>query len=190
MITTDTNSAAAADMIRRFCAPHEIRVHSDLKNPKLLAWTHRKAMKSAFADFDYFLYIEDDILLTPAGINIWLERLPSLVKHDFLPGFLLRVEENRNGELVSSDFSHRTVVMRYYSSTISHTYTPNSLIRPCGFTTEKETMRRFISSDTFESGYPEDANKPLENAALGFTFEHVRETYRRSHGIYCRSQVQ
>ena len=55
---------------------------------------------------------------------------------------------------------------------------------------DKETMRRFISSDTFENGYPKDANKPLENAALGFTYEHVCGTYRSRHLLPLTSSMK
>ena len=39
-------------------------------------------------------------------------------------------------------------------------------------------MRTFLSSEAFVNGYPKDAHKPLENAALGFTFERTGEGYR------------
>ena len=45
-------------------------------------------MKSAFSNFDYFLYVEDDMLLTPSAVRIWHERLPSLTKYGYLPSFL------------------------------------------------------------------------------------------------------
>ena len=105
IIAIDTNSHDAPNVIREFCAIHEIKVHAHLESPLRLVWTHRRAMKAAFPYFDYFLYIEDDMLLTPAAVRIWHERLPSLAKQDFLPGFL-RVEQNRKGKLVASDFVH------------------------------------------------------------------------------------
>lgn len=88
VIAIDTNSPDALNIIRKLCAPHEIKVHDNLKQPRFLAWTHRKAMKSAFSNFDYFLYVEDDMLLTPSAVRIWHERLPSLTKYGYLPSFL------------------------------------------------------------------------------------------------------
>src|ERR1700733_5739110 len=55
-IGVDTNSAAAKNLIRKFCAVDEITVHSNLKTPLGLVWTNRAAMKSSFLAFDYFLY--------------------------------------------------------------------------------------------------------------------------------------
>ena len=52
VIAVDTNSSHACGIIRKFCVVHEIEAHTDLESPLRLAWTHRKAMKAAFADFD------------------------------------------------------------------------------------------------------------------------------------------
>jgi len=141
-----------------------------------LVWAHREAMRSAFSSFDYFLYIEDDILLTPAAVSLWHERLPSLTKRGFLPSFL-RVEENRKGGLVASDFTRpdtRENVLIVDGKPYLHTTFPYQAM----WLYDKETMRAFMSSDTFERGYPRDLHKILENAALGFTFERIGESYR------------
>ena len=111
-------------------------------------------MKAAFADFDYFLYIEDDILLPRAASRIWHERLPSLVKHGYLPGFL-RVEEGRKGELVASDFvqpaSHDAI--RFIDG---KPYLHPKFSYQAMWLYDKETMRLFLASDIFENGYPQN----------------------------------
>lgn len=176
VIGVDTNSADAPLIIRKFCAVDEIKVHSDLRTPLELVWTNRAAMKSSFSAFDYFLYIEDDMLLTPAAVDIWHERLPALNKRGFLPGFL-RVEQDRKGDLVSSDFMHpdtRDNVLFIDDKPYLHTKFPYQAL----WLYDKETMRAFISSGMFESGNPRDAHKLLENSALGFTFEPTSEGYR------------
>ena len=178
VIALDTNWPHAGDVIRKFCAVDEIEAHTDLESPLRLAWTHRKAMKAAFADFDYFLYIEDDMLLTPAAIRIWHERLPSLVKHGYLPGFL-QVEENRKGELVASDFAQPDAhdAVRFIDG---NPYLHSKFPYQAMWLYNKETMRVFLESDVFENGYPQDVQKPLENAALGYTFQQRDDGERSS----------
>jgi hypothetical protein len=188
VIGVDTNSAAAQNLIRNFCAVDEITVHSNLKTPLGLVWTNRAAMKSSFPAFDYFLYIEDDMLLTPAAVSIWHERLPVLTKRGFLPGFL-RVEHNRRGELVASDFQHpdtRDSVLIIDDKPYLHTKFPYQAL----WLYDKETMRAFMSSGTFENGNPRDAHKPLENSALGFTFEPTGQGYRSRYLLPLTSSIQ
>jgi hypothetical protein len=179
VIAVDTNSPDAVDFIQRFCSVDDIKVHTGLTDPRRLTWAHRDAMRAAFPHFDYFLYTEDDILLPPAAVAIWRERLPSLVKHGFLPGFL-RVEENRKGQLVASDFCHPDSpeqVVFIDDRPYLHTNFPYQAM----WLYDKETMRAFLASDIFTVGHVPSSHKPLESAALGFTFDYRDGEYRSRH---------
>jgi hypothetical protein len=188
VIAVDTNSADAVDFIQRFCPVDDVKVHAGLTDPRRLTWAHRDAMRTAFPHFDYFLYTEDDILLPPAAVAIWRERLPSLVKHGFLPGFL-RVEENRQGRLVASDFSHQDSpeqVVFIDERPYLHTTFPYQAM----WLYDKETMRAFLASDTFTAGHVPSSHKPLESAALGFTFDDRNGEYRSRHLLPLTSSMQ
>ena len=107
VIVVDTNSPQTAEYIRQAddATPDDVVVHN-LTHPFLLTWAHRAPMRSAVSEFDYFMYTEDDILITPTSVRLWHRNLPSLTKQGYLPGFL-KVELNRRGALVSTDFLRR-----------------------------------------------------------------------------------
>lgn len=191
VIAVDTNSRKTVKLIRQAnCdAVDVIAVHDNLSHPFLLTWVHRERMRKAVTEFDYFMYTEDDILVMPDSVRLWHERLPSLAKHDYLTGFL-RVEQNRSGELVSSDFC-RTVS----DSEIIHLDGRPYLLAPFPYQAfwlyDKMTMEAFIASETFENGHPPYAqNRVRESAAIGYAFQRIGDTYRSRHLLPLTASLQ
>ncbi len=56
---------------------------------------------------NYFMYLEDDILITKKNINYWLVARQKLQKYNLIPGFL-RVEHNTNNNvLIATDYAKK-----------------------------------------------------------------------------------
>jgi hypothetical protein len=182
VIVVDTNSPHTAEYIRRanHATPDDIVVAHNLAHPFLLTWAHRAPMRSAVTEFDYFMYTEDDILITPASIRLWHQNLPSLTKHGYLPGFL-RVELNRSGELVCTDFARkasRAEIIEFDGNRYLHASFPYQAF----WLYDRTTMEAFVASDTFENGHPPVTQHDVRaGAAFGYTFRQTGETYTSKH---------
>jgi hypothetical protein len=181
VIVVDTNSPQTAEYIRQAndATPDEVVVHN-LTHPFLLTWAHRVPMRSALSEFDYFMYAEDDILITPTSVRLWHRNLPSLTKQGYLPGFL-RVELNRRGALVSTDFLRKAS-----SAEIIDVDGRPYLVAPFPYQAfwlyDRTTMEAFVASDTFENGHPPLTLSDVRaSAAVGYTFRQTGETYTSKH---------
>ncbi|MFT3856693.1 MAG: hypothetical protein QM742_04065 [Aquabacterium sp.] len=79
----------------RFPAPRVLHV-SNLMHPFLLPWAHKQVMKEEYerdATLTHFVYLEDDMALTPANMEYWIESRELLAGTPFYPT-LVRVEWN------------------------------------------------------------------------------------------------
>ena len=77
----------------------ECVVHDDLKHPYYLTWQHREPMKRNAGDYDYFIYTEDDILVSWEAIIKWREDVLLLGASGYNRGFI-RAERDRRGRTV------------------------------------------------------------------------------------------
>jgi hypothetical protein len=80
----------------------EVQVHSDLKDPFLLTWKHRAAMLEKLADYDYFMYLEDDLQVPYSALQRWRSDMNTLEETPYIRGFL-RTEIDGTGNIVSTD---------------------------------------------------------------------------------------
>jgi len=67
------------------------------KNPWSLPFAHKKLFADRSAEYDLFIYSEDDILITERNLRAFLEVTP-LLREDEVAGFL-RIERGPNAEL-------------------------------------------------------------------------------------------
>jgi hypothetical protein len=155
----------------------EVVLYEKLADPFKLTWMHRGHLKAAINDFDYFMYAEDDLLITPASIRIWHERLAALKAHGYLPGFL-RVEENREGALVASDYM-RTASAKDIVTVDGQSYLHTPFPYQAFWIYDKATMRAFIDSEVYETGQPNFDTR--ECMASGFTYKKVAGEWRSRH---------
>lgn len=77
--------------------------HQNLEHPFLLTWQHRKNIISLKNEYDYFMYLEDDISVTYEALRKWREDSVLLYKYGKIRGFI-RCEENNDHEIVSTDY--------------------------------------------------------------------------------------
>jgi hypothetical protein len=190
VVAIDTNSPETRALLRAAnCDADIVSVHDNLSHPFLLTWAHREPMRRAVSEFDFFMYVEDDILVTPDAVRLWHERLPALSKDGYLPGFL-RVEQNRAGALVSSDFCRRA-----RDTEIVHVDGRTYLLAPFPYQAfwlyDKPTMEAFVASEAFDHGHPPYArNRVRESAAIGYAFERVGDSYRSRHLLPLTASLQ
>lgn len=178
-IAIDTNSpetrklleAAGIDFV------NEIAVHEDLDHPFKLTWRHRERLRAVVGQFDYFMYVEDDILVPPEAVRLWHERLPALKQAGFLPGFM-RVELNRAGALVSSDFQ-RPAARSLLRSIENKPYLASPYPYQAFWIYDKETMLAFMDSSIYATGQP--GLDLRECMAIGFTYEMTPNGPRSRH---------
>jgi hypothetical protein len=84
----------------------EYVVHKNLEDPFLLTWQHRGEMLSKIDDYDFFMYVEDDILVPWKVVSCWFEDTLNIYPEGHVRGFL-RVEKNTDGDLVATDIIER-----------------------------------------------------------------------------------
>lgn len=78
--------------------------HNSLAHPFHLAWMHRQHMKERIEDYDWFMYVEDDIYLPFENFLNYLRNF-ELLWPDYVPSFV-RVERF-NGEEYALDVTTR-----------------------------------------------------------------------------------
>jgi hypothetical protein len=92
----------------------EIHTPTYLGHPYLLTWCHFYIFRKLFYEGDtitHFMYLEDDIFITPLNISYWLKARDELKSKKFIPAFI-RYEQIKNSTvLYSTDSTHR---LRFY----------------------------------------------------------------------------
>ena len=168
-IFIDTNSERTAAYLpsEETQLIRDIYVHKNMTHPFELTWAHRAHMKQVIANYDFFMYVEDDILITPQAIYLWHDRLPKLRPMGYLPGFL-RVEKDRHGRLVSSDFVAPDLDPEIVIIEGDHYYQTKYPYQAF-WIYDKLTMLKFAVSPSYWSGPPGFDTR--ERAAYGFTFD-------------------
>jgi len=69
-----------------------INTHRDLPHPFSLTWMHRQTILNKIDDYDYFMYIEDDMILPFDNFIEYLNNFNTLYNLDSVPSFI-RLEE-------------------------------------------------------------------------------------------------
>lgn len=126
-------------------------VHHDLSNchPFFLTWTCRELMHSQKNYYDYFMYIEDDILIPFNVIKYWLRHHPKLEKLNYNLGFI-RIE------IDSEQIEYMTDIPIYnkFSKTIEidgQIFIENDINPYCAFWIyNKDTFHKFTNSPLYQ----------------------------------------
>ena len=153
-----------------------------LDHPFDLTWSHKRYIRpwlhTAEAN-DYFVYIEDDIVLTQANIDYFLTFLGPLSKHGLIPGFL-RYEDTPVGR-VSVDFRRPQLIGHSRSLKLQG----RTFINPnnpywAGFILNRDLALEYVASDSFDHAASTRKSEwdVRERAAMGLTWEHVPPGYR------------
>ena len=146
-------------------------VHEQLDHPFRLTWQHRVAMEKAIGDYDYFMYIEDDILVPFEALCRWREDSSKLDPLGYLRGFV-RYEKNEAGTLVVTDQTRPARLWNFVSvgrEVYYHPRNPYHGFWVCGL----GQMRRFMENLAWRDG--NHAGWAVrERAAAGMTWANPR----------------
>lgn len=99
-IIVDTNSTKTIKVIIKKFPTVQIVVHSALKHPFYLTWTHRRHIYNRIDKYDVFMYVEGDMKLPYENYQRYIENW-ELIWPNGVP-VLFRIETN-NGILYNSD---------------------------------------------------------------------------------------
>jgi len=108
-IVTNTSSPEELQHIRDVIETpkfiFDILIPIGLGHPFLLAWSHLPVFKKQFEDksFTHFLYLEDDIGISPENIKYWLEERTTLKPFGFYPSFFRRELNDTDNSWYSTD---------------------------------------------------------------------------------------
>jgi len=76
-----------------------LSVHNNLNHPWDLTWMHRKHIKEKINDYDYFIYVEDDMQIPYENFKNYIDDFSNLWSKGYIPSFV-RVEMFNNIEYV------------------------------------------------------------------------------------------
>jgi hypothetical protein len=174
-IVVDTNSERGAEHVARLPQVGAVEVWRNLEDPLKLTWVHRRSMAEKLGEHDLFLYVEDDILIPPAAMARWLDEAERLGPHGFVPG-LVRVEHDRRGGLVLSDFEHPLQAARIVTLE-GRQYLANPFpYQACWLCTAGE-MRTFVESPNYQAGVEGRGLAVRERMAVGAIYDAVPEGF-------------
>lgn len=80
--------------------PIYINVHNDLTHPYHLTWMHRLSIYKNLDNYDYFMYVEDDMLVPFENFVEYLINFEILFPRNCVPSFI-RIEENDSKQFVT-----------------------------------------------------------------------------------------
>jgi hypothetical protein len=175
-VVVDTNSPEAEELVRTLPAadrrPVRVEVHRDLAHPFDLTWAGRRHMASALEEFDYFVYVEDDILVPWEAFEAWSREEACLGRRNFVRGFL-RVERDAVGRTVSTDW------LSPLRAPLSMEMDGRRYVRPAAFyqacwAASRDRMRRFVASESWTRGFHRWSSVRRAHRSLG-TANYVRE---------------
>lgn len=110
-VLTNTGELDEIRLLQQTCGGHrlfdpQIARVNHIPHPFMLPWAHKAVLKEAYErdpSLTHFVYLEDDMALTPANMAYWVEARQLLAGTPFYPS-LLRVERHdQSGHWVSTD---------------------------------------------------------------------------------------
>jgi hypothetical protein len=154
-IVVDTNSEETAHILDELAIPEHcsvrMDVHSALRDPMRLTWAGREHIEAAYEQFDYAMYVEDDIAIPWATLEKWLSEQGKVGAEGYILGFL-RVEEGVGKGPVSSDWprpsSHNELIHIAGRSYIR----PERFYQAC-WVYSRADMRTFVQGPAWKNGF-------------------------------------
>lgn len=105
-VVIDTNGKANANKLTQLGDNFNFNLliygHENLAHPFELTWTHRRHVSEEINNYQYFMYLEDDIEVTLDALECWRTDSEILYINRFLRGFL-RTEVNSSNEPTCCD---------------------------------------------------------------------------------------
>jgi hypothetical protein len=159
----------------------EILAPKLLGHPYLLTWCHQQIFKDRIKEdttTSHFMYIEDDIVITPENIEYWLEGREILRSVGLIPSFLRYERSARNSEMFATDLTRKVNPLIAPKACLdSKEYAYMNLPQPYQgmYLLDRELMEEHLNSS---SSSPDFGPWPIrEKATQGITFLNVPRPY-------------
>ena len=182
VITSNTRQYETSGFLARYAELMTTRGHSlslnvadNLTNPRMLTWEHKNFLPAWIAEAspgeDFFLYIEDDIVLEDANLAYFMNHLRVLRQRNLIPGFLRF--EKKAGAQVLVDVTSPEYWERDRTVVIQNTaYHANKNPYWAGYILDRSLAEEYVRSRSFS---PADSTfapwNIQERSAMGLTFE-------------------
>lgn len=155
----------------------KLEVVDHLADPNMLTWEHKKYIpewaQSAEQGNDFFIYIEDDILITNKNFQYFLSSLELLKPSNLIPGFL-RYEYDNDQNVILVDQTTPEYWQRDRTRLIDGK-TWHGCVNPywAGFIFDRDLALEYVSSDSFDCNRSENVHQwsLKARAAMGLTYE-------------------
>ncbi len=165
-----------------------LEIATDIAHPFHLTWHHKKMIPDWLSEAketdDYFIYIEDDIVLTDQNIQYFLKFLEPLRESGLIPSFLRY--EFRDQEKYAVDMTEPQLVSIYPTVTVDEA----KFICPtnpywAGFILDKSLAQEHVLSDSSDLVRSEQQSPwdVRERAAMGLTWEAIPSRYKSRYAV-------
>lgn len=166
-----------------------VEVAFGLDHPFHLTWWHKRYipnwLNKAVPARDYFVYIEDDIVIDGDNISYFVDSLQRLAPHGLIPSFL-RYEIDVNGDRRSVDLVSRQALGECNSRSIEDRFyvVPQNPYW-AGFILDRALAHEYILSASFDIIQSEHISNwdVRARAAMGLTWEHIPSGLRSRYVI-------
>ena len=148
-----------------------------LGHPYLLTWCHQQIFRDRIKEdttTSHFMYIEDDIVITPENIEYWLEGREVLRNIGLIPSFLRYERSSRNSKLFATDLTRKVnplITPKAYVDSKEYAYM--NLPQPYQgmYLLDRELIEEHLNCG---SSSPDFGSWPIrEKATQGITFLNV-----------------
>ena len=186
VLVSDILAPAQENMLRRLFEPLidvEIRQFRPA-DPTLLLWEHKPIIAERFlapgSDYDLFIFIEDDLILSPVNAAYFLGARPLLAGAGFLPSFV-RIEYNHAQQrLYAADQVGMQPRDTYFDIEASGLLFQHMQMNFCAmYMLDRDLAERHVRSPMFreDSSRSLERMDPLVRASIGPAFEDIPPGY-------------
>ena len=158
-----------------------------LGHPYLLTWCHQKVFRDHLNEdksISHFMYIEDDIVITPENIEYWLEGREALRSIGLIPSFLRYEYSSMTSERFATDLTRRVnplIAPKAHGHDKDYAYM--NLPQPYQgmYLLDRQLIEEHLSSG---SSSPDFGSWPIrEKATQGITFLNVPRPFSSRNAI-------
>ena len=166
----------------------ELVVRPQMSHPYFLSWAHHTTFKEHLklnSSFSHFMYLEDDIWITPRNINYWLRGRHELQNSSFYPSFVRYETNQKNYANYATDIttSLQFKKLPYIMISTKYAYFNSPQCYQGMYLMDQEMLHEYYNSPAYS---PDFGNWNIrEKAAQSLTFFNVPNKFFSRNLIGC-----
>ncbi len=194
-IITNTHEESEIELINQniqCLSNYEIVKHLPMGHPYFLPWGHLPIFKQQFIldpSISHFMYLEDDIEITPKNITYWLRGRNELLEFGLYPSFL-RIEKNSlNNNFYATDITSPLKLRKLPKIKISSDYYYLSSPQPYQgmYLMDREMLKEYLQSPATSPDFGSWGIR--EKATQALTFINIPDTFFSRNLLGYRSSI-